>query len=514
VRTPTARWIEPAVVGAAVVAGAVLRFVTTSQLWLDEALSVDIARLPLGKIPDALRHDGHPPLYYFLLHGWMSVFGESNVAVRALSGVFGLLALPLVWFAGKRLGGRPVAWAALLILAVSPFALRYSTETRMYSIVMVLVLAGYLMVAEALERSSWIRLAGIAVVTGLLLLSHYWALWLTGAVVLYLAFVWFRVRGDADPAPRKRARNVLLAVVAGGVFLVPWLGVMRYQSAHTGTPWAPAARPTQIVESTLEDMGGGARAEQVLLGMFMFGLFFFGLCAQADGPNRLTIDLRTVPPAQPEAAVVGMTVVLGAAAGYLTGSTYASRYAAVFFPLFVLVAAVGITRFTGRAARAGVVVLLLSLCATGAYRNVTVDRTQAGDIAAAIKAKAQPGDVVVFCPDQLGPAVHRLLPGSFSQYTYPRFASPDRVDWVDYAERNSASDPNAFVTDLLARAPADATIWLVESGSYRTLEDECPAVDAPLGAARPGGEVVVAENGIDFFEHATLVRYPPASASP
>ncbi|MEY4916125.1 MAG: hypothetical protein RL616_38, partial [Verrucomicrobiota bacterium] len=40
--------------------------------------SVNIARLPLGELPEALRHDGHPPLYYALLHVWMQVAGSGD----------------------------------------------------------------------------------------------------------------------------------------------------------------------------------------------------------------------------------------------------------------------------------------------------------------------------------------------------------------------------------------------------------------------------------------------------
>ena len=58
-------------VGLAIAAGLFLRFWTRSGLWLDEALTVNIARLPLHDIPDALKHDGAPPLYYYLLHFWM-----------------------------------------------------------------------------------------------------------------------------------------------------------------------------------------------------------------------------------------------------------------------------------------------------------------------------------------------------------------------------------------------------------------------------------------------------------
>src|SRR5207302_3096160 len=73
---------------AVVTVGVALRFTTSSHLWLDEALTVNIARLPLARIPDALRHDGSPPLYYMLLHVWIAVFGAGDVAVRALSAVF------------------------------------------------------------------------------------------------------------------------------------------------------------------------------------------------------------------------------------------------------------------------------------------------------------------------------------------------------------------------------------------------------------------------------------------
>ena len=89
---------------AVVVVSTVLRFVTRSDLWLDEALTVNIAKLPLGDLREALRHDGAPPFYYVLLHGWIDLFGTSDVAVRALSGVLSVATLPLAWFAGRRLG--------------------------------------------------------------------------------------------------------------------------------------------------------------------------------------------------------------------------------------------------------------------------------------------------------------------------------------------------------------------------------------------------------------------------
>src|SRR5207244_2108098 len=116
--------------------GGVFRFVPGSPMWLDEALTVNIAAGPLGDISSRLRHDGHPPLYYWLLHGWMEVFGDSAAAARALSGVLGLAGLVLIYLVARRYGTPPspgpvdsgaLARCALVVFAVSPFAVRYSS---------------------------------------------------------------------------------------------------------------------------------------------------------------------------------------------------------------------------------------------------------------------------------------------------------------------------------------------------------------------------------------------------
>ena len=55
--------------------------------------------------------------------------------------------------AGRAPPRRPaLGWVAVGVLALSPFALRYGTETRMYSLVMLLVLAGYLLLDDVARR--------------------------------------------------------------------------------------------------------------------------------------------------------------------------------------------------------------------------------------------------------------------------------------------------------------------------------------------------------------------------
>ena len=47
--------------------GLVFNFLPMTPLWLDEAQSASIAREDFSSLIDALRRDGHPPLYYLSL---------------------------------------------------------------------------------------------------------------------------------------------------------------------------------------------------------------------------------------------------------------------------------------------------------------------------------------------------------------------------------------------------------------------------------------------------------------
>jgi mannosyltransferase len=178
------------VVGIAVVAvvalGIILRFYTHSALWLDEALTVNRSRLPISQIAGSVKQDGAPPLYYYLLHFWMRLFGQSDEATRSLSGVIGVLTLPVAWLAGNRFGGRVVAWTTLVLLASAPFAVYYSTEARMYGLVIFLTGCGFLALSRALEAPRPGNLIAIAVVTAALLYTQYWSLYLVGVVGLWL----------------------------------------------------------------------------------------------------------------------------------------------------------------------------------------------------------------------------------------------------------------------------------------------------------------------------------------
>jgi hypothetical protein len=499
-------------VALAVAVGVLLRLYARSELWLDEALTVHLSEVPIGQLRTVLARDGAPPLYYVLLHGWMKVFGRSNEAIRLLPALFSVATLPLIHRAGRRLGGPLVGTAALVLLATSPFAIRYGTENRMYSLVALLVTAGWLVLTSAMDpdrdRPRPLHLLGVGAITGALLLTHYWSIYLLAVVgALLVLAAWRR------PARRRAALACLAAMAAGAVVLFgPWIPTFLYQAAHTGTPWGIAPSPVEVAFTTLVDLGGGPYPEgQALAGVIAF-LALLAVFGRALDGHRIELDLRTRIGARRELFVGGATLFVAVTAGVLTASAFASRYTSVAFPLVILTAAYGLRTFGDRRVVAGVLALVALLGTVGGVRSMVFRRTSADTVAHLIAANGgQPGDVVVYCPDQLGPDVTRVLPDGYDELTFPDGKGPKIVDWVDYAERMHDADPVAFANEVLARADGH-TIWYVWMPGYRSLGKQCERINDTLGNARPGNRQLL-EPDTTTFERHVLWMHPATPAA-
>ena len=488
--------------GLATAVAVVVRFATVSELWLDEAQTVYISGLPLDRMVEGLRHDGAPPLFYVLLHGWMRIFGDGNLSVRFLPGLFAVAALPLAWVAGRRLGGRTVAWAAAALLAWSPFAVRYATEARMYSLVVLLVLAGYLAVMAAFDRpQSKGPLVAVAAVTAALLLTHYWSLYLLLVVAAMLA-----VTARRGPSPvGRQARRLLAAMAAGSLAFLPWVPSFLYQLRHTGTPWGAIGRLRSMVD-TVFHFSGGYWDPGLFLGMLTYALMGLALLGRAVDDRRIELDLRTRPGGRQLAVAAFGTLAFAVVATVIGRSAFAVRYASVMFPLVVLLAALGTRVVLDRRILRTLLAAVVVFGSWAIAPNVFGDRTSAGRVAAALRSGVQPGDVVAYCPDQLGPSVSRLLPDGLDQVTFPRRTSPEVVDWVDYEEVTEAAEPTPFAEMLLERAGPEHSIWVVWAPGYRTYKDKCQGILGTLDIARRNNTRVVKlpRN----FEKPALIRFP------
>ena len=501
-----------------VTAGLVLRVATASDLWLDEALSVNIASLPLSEIPGALRRDGAPPLYYWVLHVWMAVFGDSDLAVRSLSAVASAAMLPVAWAIGRRLGSERAAWGSVVVLAANPFAIRYATEARMYSLVALEVAVGLLAALRAYERPTLARLSLVAAAAAAVLYTHYWGVYLLAAAGLVLVVRAWRRSPTWPQRLAGRDARLLAALALGGLGWVPWVPTFLEQAAHTGTPWATPVGPAALI-TVLGEFGGGGSEGARVLSLLLAILVLLGLLGRpapsadeavdaASHQGIVELDLRGRPAARPLFALFLGCPAIAVVVGLVTGTAFVARYTSVVLPFFVALAGLGVAALPDRrrsAVLVGAVALVgLSLAGQNALRN----RTQAGELARYVAAAAQPGDVVAFCPDQLGPSTLRLLGERIPALGFPRAEDPRLIDWYDYEDVNKAASPAAFAKVVDERAGDAGEIWLVSSHGYRTAQKSCTELENRLLALRPQGRQVVRPKPGKYFEDAALIRYP------
>ena len=129
--------IAPWLVIIITLVGGVLRMLLlgTKGMGLDETFSVWLAS---HRVADMLQWivkiDQHPPLYYFLLHYWIALTGDTPYYARLLSVLIGAGTIPVIYLIGKRISGGMMGLAAAALLAFSPFHIFYAQETRMYTL--------------------------------------------------------------------------------------------------------------------------------------------------------------------------------------------------------------------------------------------------------------------------------------------------------------------------------------------------------------------------------------------
>jgi mannosyltransferase len=114
--------------------------ILSRPIWYDEAFSILLAEQgPAGILSGTLTADfdssaaeEHPPAYYFLLWGWLQLFGNSLISIRLLSVILSLGVLVLIYLIANHLFEKQTAFAAALLATILPFQIHYGQEIRMY----------------------------------------------------------------------------------------------------------------------------------------------------------------------------------------------------------------------------------------------------------------------------------------------------------------------------------------------------------------------------------------------
>ncbi len=144
------------------------------SLWLDEALTASKVSGPLPAMISRIAADEeNPPLYFLLLYGWTGLFGRAEFSLRFPSLVFSLLSVIPVFLLARAMFSGKAAFFAALLTGVSPYAVNYAQEARMYSLVWFLCALSFFLFYRFIRDGGGLRLAGVVLVNLLAIYVSY-----------------------------------------------------------------------------------------------------------------------------------------------------------------------------------------------------------------------------------------------------------------------------------------------------------------------------------------------------
>jgi len=264
--------------------GVVLRFyqIGKRDFWYDEAFTGIAVKERFGDMISMIINDVHPPLYYAFLKIFASFFDYSVIGIRLFSVIFGILGMWVVYVFTKELFNRKAALYASFITAVSPFAIQYSQEARMYTMFVFLAVLSAWFFIRGLKtnRLKYYLLWGVFL--GLSSLTHYMGL--IFALIFYPVFlIWKVYRGGELHKEVKLGvflekimpnKGVIYGYGAAFLVFLPWIpnflkNLKQAQQNNLG--W--------ILPASLGDI-------MVNIQMFLFGTPLGEMSAGMPSPNE------------------------------------------------------------------------------------------------------------------------------------------------------------------------------------------------------------------------------------
>lgn len=432
------------------------------SLWLDEIMSLTVARRPLFEMLDFFR--GLPeqhPLYYLLLHGWLEL-GDSEFVLRGFSVVFGVLTVPMLFGMVREVVDEVTAWIATGLLTFSPFWLFYAQEARMYTLLGFLtVVQTWLFLRWTATRGRWH--AAAYVLTGVLgVYTHLFFLFVPLSHV-----VWHGVVSWKDP--EEDVGVTLLPVAAVYTAYVPWAvflllhfpegqGWKGMEHVLFGVPYS-LFRFSAGYSELLANVGWKSRIGELLQANWLV----LSLVGVGWGIPLLAGVRESLRVRRDSALLLAGLMVPIVASLILSVKTIVvgERYYVVGFPFYLALVALGLRALWkggGKERAAGVVAAALVVAVSvnslhGHFYNEGFGKEQWRSVAQQVAAEAEAGDVADF---------HRDYVENSFRYYYSRSPGPDL--------------PTATRVDT-SRLSAAPHLWLVvshaaeRSGCLEALRD-------------------------------------------
>ncbi|MBK9358326.1 MAG: glycosyltransferase family 39 protein [Bacteroidales bacterium] len=168
-------------------------YINQRDLCLDEPFTVFNAQKSIGEILRIpAEGEPNPPLFMFLLHFWIKLFGVSTLSVRFLPLLFNSITILFLYYTGKRFFGL---WTGIIgsgLFMLSGYHFFHGLEARTYALLSLTTASSLYFFFQFVQNSRSSRaITGLVVSNIIMVYSHYFG-WFVVLSQIIASFVYIR----------------------------------------------------------------------------------------------------------------------------------------------------------------------------------------------------------------------------------------------------------------------------------------------------------------------------------
>jgi len=158
---------------------------TRGSFWFDELFTLELAKLPFLEMFKLASQDTNPPLWTIIMWPWVHIVPHTEWLIRLPALFFGTLTIPFIGYMGKKLSDKKVGILAATFTAISPPLIYFSTEARMYALLVFLtVFSSWLLLLYLYDQKLWAKIL-YPISIFLLMMTHVY-----GIILIVALYIW------------------------------------------------------------------------------------------------------------------------------------------------------------------------------------------------------------------------------------------------------------------------------------------------------------------------------------
>jgi mannosyltransferase len=385
----------------------------TESLWLDETASISESKLSITGMVNATNR---PPLYPILLNQWIHIFGTSEIALRSMSVVFGIIAIFFIYLTAKVLANRKIAFTSALFAAISYYLIYYSQEARDYSLLVLLSLLSFYSFIQILKTNKFGYYIAYLSFGIFMIYTHVFGLLTLVSQVLYLLLF----------QNRYKEQRFSLFVTIGMVIVlfVPAAFLLKDRIHDIATGGFILGKPNMMsILDTLSSYSGTGDGKYVLILVFVAAGVFWIIDTIYKKKNQQNKENQPTPTKSGSGEMIVLLIIwlfvpimLTFLESQVMTPLYNSKYLISSTPAFYILAAIAFSsiRWNKMYYIALLVIVVLSFMGLKSYYETDV-KQQWREVALYIGSNATDEDLVIFCPSYIHPAFDYYYKGDLKR---------------------------------------------------------------------------------------------------